>query len=243
MNYFRQIFFFLLLFGCGNPQTEYEKIITPNSTAAKIDSSKIIVEEIPDSNYRDKNGLKQGKWITYNKGKLCDIKTYRNDTLNGYFKENPSGGCILEQAYFKIGNYLDGKLNGYIKTFDKFSKEPKFLEYYENGTRVWLMFPSADIEIMDYKLIKGIIISEIFYSVYVKAPYNNENIWYEGKVIKPNTRIGTHNIYFQSGKLKFEVNYSKQTIKQFTEEGKLLKDTDIVSFVKEERENERKNQK
>ena len=222
MNSFRQIFLFLFLFGCGNPQTESEKIIIPGSTAAKIDSSKIIAEEIPDTNYTDKNGLKQGKWITYNKGRLCDIKTYKNDTLNGYFKENPSGGCIYEQTYFTEGNYLNGKLDGYIKTFNERSKEPKFLDYYENGERVWLMFPSADIEIMSDKLIKGIIISENFDRVYVKAPYNNGNIWYEGEFITPHLKIGVHKIYFPSGKLKFEIDYDNHTSKEFTEEGKLL---------------------
>ncbi len=81
----RYIYFFILVcVACTNSDTKLNNE-TNDSLSIKILSAN--VEKIVDTNFTDKNGLKQGLWITkdtiYN---FTKVRTYKNDTLEGIAK-------------------------------------------------------------------------------------------------------------------------------------------------------------
>ena len=115
-----------------------------------------------DRNSTDENGLKQGTWIEYNKaGEIFNIQNYHNDTLNGLSVEYNHE----DRRMWKESNYKKGKIHGYQRFFQSNTgKEPKYMTYFENDERIWVMFPSTDTYSLytgkqPSSLIKGIHLS------------------------------------------------------------------------------------
>jgi len=104
-----------------------------------------VYKMIPDSlsiGYKDAQGLKQGSFFFYDEEseKLNYIRTYRNDTLNGFLGSYSPKGFVNSEQFLKNGqreglefSYYEGnKLES--KGFYKDGKKHGiFLEFYENG--------------------------------------------------------------------------------------------------------------
>ena len=58
-------------------------------------------------------------------------------------------------------------------------------------------------------------------SVYLKCPFGNDIVWYEGLVINQEP-VGIHKMYYSNGELQFEVDYNLKTVKEFDSIGTLL---------------------
>jgi len=167
----RYIYFFILVCdACTNSDTKLNNE-TNDSLSIKILSAN--VEKIVDTNFTDKNGLKQGLWITkdtiYN---FTKVRTYKNDTLEGIaknYEERP------KHILLGISFYSKNKL--------KWSIMPNYFEKTTNKfTHVFAL--------------KGIVIHED--SIYVKIPHENGRIWIEGSYI----HLGNNCIDLPTGELK-----------------------------------------
>ena len=83
------------------------------SCSIRKSQSHISVEESKIQNYRDERGYKQGKWRYYHKGMIYELRTYKNDTLDGnYIKYHENGKVSIE------GSYREGLKNGTWHTYD-----------------------------------------------------------------------------------------------------------------------------
>lgn len=196
-------------------------------------------------NYTDEKGLKQGKWIIQGlKGKIIEIKNYKNDTLHGlhqYFE-----GITL------TGNYIMGKKDGYQYAYYKYPNSVLSVSFYKNDSCIWIGFPLANENLL--------IPIKSFYSnrdsIFISAPYENGKIWYEGYFcLSPSKsnkgRImtysyGVHKIFYRNGNLKGMVDYKNEIIQEFDSFGNKLytakfeelekhKQTLEISFFKNQR--------
>ncbi|MDP3928411.1 MAG: hypothetical protein Q8R57_05275 [Bacteroidota bacterium] len=194
------------------------KGINHNDTAIKGDSS--IIETSEKLNWRDENGLKQGKWIKKLKGKIIEIANYKNDTLNGYFQSFEKGGGYE-------GNYINGKREGMFKSWYVYKKSLLSVVFCINDSLIWMGFPAADEK--NLCPVKGFHIERD--SVFISAPHENGKIWYVGHfcLLPSKNRghlttyaYGTHKIYFRNGRIRGIVDYSKELIQEFDSTGKEL---------------------
>ena len=188
-----------------------------------IENSTVIFPTVNiNRNWKDSLNLKQGTWITYyEKGLVKKIENYINDTLNGLEISYPHGDSRTRIET----SYLKGKRHGYVKEYSlKGSSRPKWMSFYQEGVRLWMLFPSSDI---DYTLSEGFFIKgfQIFSdSVNIIAPYDNGNIWYEGTFVR-NRRVGLHKIYYQNNKVKWLIDCTNpvETIRvNYSENGDTL---------------------
>ncbi len=91
-----------------------------------------------------KNGKKEGFWFLYYysvkpkklpndndvETKVCEKVFYENNELNGPFSKSYDNDFIFEE-----GNYLNGKLDGIIKTYDEvYNKKTKYKNGLKDGT-------------------------------------------------------------------------------------------------------------
>lgn len=226
------IFLFIFIFGCNendeklNEETQTDTVV-PGPSEARHEPDTIKSTDTDSvkkiSNITDKHGFKQGTWIKKNwKGVIISIENYTNDTLNGYW--------YSWNGMQREGRYKNGKREGYFRTYYGDMKDEKVMsvEFYLNDTLEWIGFPAAD----EKHIIpnKGFGIRDD--STYVKAPYLNGNIWYEGLFIKYGTPVGIHKVFRRNGKLKAIVNYSDSTIKTYDSLGVHSNSTSILEYLK-----------
>ncbi len=91
--------------------------------------------------YTDNEGLKQGSFFSYNKnGTVNFVRTYKNDTLNGFLGCYSPMGFVNSEGFYKGGKRdsiyfeYDGENNLESKEFYKNGlKHGIFLKYYPNG--------------------------------------------------------------------------------------------------------------
>ena len=172
-------------------------------------------------NQKDKYGLKQGKWTKIWRNKIIESAHYKNDTLHGYFISRENGGGYE-------GNYVKGRREGLFFHWYSYKKSLLAVTNYQNDIALWSGYPAAD----ERRLfpVKGFHIYKD--SLFIRAPYENGKIWYEGNFcLKPDTynngrlmtyAYGTHKIYFRNGKTKGIVDYDNETIREFDSLGKEL---------------------
>lgn len=139
-------------------------------------------------NYTDKNGLKQGFWIIKD--------TFQQQISEGYYKDN------LIDSIFKRYQLLP---------------KPSLvsMSFYENGNILWSLMPEyfnqTHPRFTKAFALKGIIIYED--SVYVKVPYENGSIWFEGAYVRTfryqtGLPFGVLKSYHRNGKLHTIENWT-----------------------------------
>jgi hypothetical protein len=207
-----------------------------------VETKTTISEKIPQTNntpllenkinYTDKNGKKQGRWITMYKHDTIVIKTYKNDTLDGYY-------CKKDGTPY-WGNYKEGMLDGmWYMCYGSYYQ----MMYYEHGNYKWSGFYSID---------KDCIITEKHFdistdSLFIRVPFINGNICYEGAFIKHGKKyneirkdnptwtialpVGIHKVYFENGKIKGIVDYTNKKIKAYDSDGNVLYDTNFGDYA------------
>lgn len=91
------------------------------------------------NNFKDDKGLKQGIHKDYS-GSFLFERTYKNDTLNGYFRKYTSDGTTWEIGYFKKGEqdslWLEFFKDGTIENRNQYKnglKQGEFISYFKNG--------------------------------------------------------------------------------------------------------------
>ncbi|MES2656639.1 MAG: hypothetical protein V4620_13675 [Bacteroidota bacterium] len=185
------ILFLTILVSSCSSQTEQE-VSKTNTSVYKIKPDTLI------QGYKDQNGLKQGSFYTYNSNKTVNfIRTYKNDTLNGFLGcYNPNGYINSEQFYkngkpdgiyfeYEGANKIVSK--GYYK---EGLKHGVFIEFHENGNLKYEGFFQNDVLVGD----------EIHY--------------YPNKVIRSigNTESGNYQYFDNAGNLKRNIEYEKGVI-------------------------------
>jgi len=112
---------------------------------------------------------------------------------------------------FEINRYLNGQKHGFQLLYDlNTSLRPKFMEFYHHGTRIWSMFPSADVDytLSEGRFLKGVILNVD--SAFVRAPFDSTLVWYEGAFVRTagtTVPIGVHRIFNEKGELTIEALY------------------------------------
>lgn len=181
------------------------------------------------TNLVDANGMKQGTWTRYWRGTLVEIKTYKNDTLEGYY---------MNHEYMPTeGQYKKGKKEGvFYSYYDNKKTKILSINFYQNGIYTWTAFyTSALVPEKPFHINKG--------TVEVKVPHKNNKTWYLGTFVKTRNYkgrifrqdrtfpIGIHYIYFASGQLSGVVDYDKEMIKKYNSKGLLLYDVKFTDFT------------
>ena len=170
-------------------------------------------------NHTDSYGIRQGKWITSHHHE----NNYVNGKLHGQQLEFYSNGDIRYKD-----NYTNGTKEGYNFSYYKGKKEPFTVSYYENDNNLWMGFVEANKQFI-YPLKDFHINTD---SIYVVAPYNNGNTWYEGAFLNPEQkeitgkRVGIHKVYFTNGKHKAILDFDKKRITEYDSTGKILRNND-----------------
>ncbi|MGB1041148.1 MAG: toxin-antitoxin system YwqK family antitoxin, partial [Flavobacteriales bacterium] len=188
-------------------------------------SNKLHESELIDStNFRDEDGLKQGNWIQKMKnGNILRENNYLNGKKHGQQLEFYSNGDIRYKE-----NYKNGLKEEYNFSYYKGKTEPFTVGYFENDTNLWMGFVEVNKQFI-YPLKDFHINTD---SIYVIAPYNNGNTWYEGAFLNPEQkeitgkRVGVHKVYFISGQLNATLDFDKKRITEYDTIGNILIDND-----------------
>jgi len=154
-------------------------------------------------NYTDENGLKQGKWEEIGwKDRVVGFQFYLNDTLHGPWESTHGITTVC-------GDYEYGIKVGYEKYYfnEVTDSNNVSLLYYENGEPIWGVHPKSE---------QGLLIlspkSSIYRdSVYMKAPFSDGALWYEGLFVHDKPQ-GTHKVYYPNGALHGWVDYTLSLI-------------------------------
>lgn len=149
-------------------------------------------------NRKDKFGKKQGIWKTfYGNEKLKTYANYKDDKLNGYYREYNPYGELIKSEY-----YLNGKLTVLEEEKNHESKKQVKKEYFPDGK---LKKSGAYVEntpVGIHKIFndKGEIINSIL--------YNEKGIKRgEGIVDKKDKKQGNWKYFYPNGKLKSKGKY------------------------------------
>ena len=122
-----------------------------------------------------------------------------------------------DTTMFVVNRYKSEKLFGLQREYKtSLSPYPSFTRLYDDSGMVWLMFPSADIDIFQkvHELAKGPILKRR--EAYVICPFDSSQTWYEGlfrKVHGTSYAIGEHKVYYESGELHWLIKYDSLTVK------------------------------
>lgn len=229
------IFIFLVItfFSCS--EERQKNILSDNSeiifnkssisdTLIEISDTVLVRDNVLKENIIDGKGRKQGVWKTYYKNGLLKKKeNFKNNLLHGKTLEHR----FKDREMWFEENYVKGKKEGYSKFYSlKESEIPKNIGFYKKDTMQWLMFPSCDIPAFEKagKLAKGIHV--MVDSVYVVAPFDNGNTWYEGAFIRTplndKKRVGVHKVYYENGKINILFDYTNKTKIKFSRKGDTL---------------------
>ncbi len=211
----------MIFIGCNNSGDKIPNTVADYSAQFKYSLSSQSTNQLPIQtlNYRDKKGLKQGRWISINKRNEKEIYTYRNDTQNGYYS-------IGNLGWRNEGFYKNGKIDSINRTYE--GTKVLYVWFMHNAKRIWSVSFGSDGNLL--VPIKGFNIPNDT-SIYVKVPYPSGKTWYEGlfirKMIKWNNRkfettyaAGVHKIFYENGQMKGLVNYDNSTVLEFNKDGK-----------------------
>jgi len=219
---------FLIFFGCQNDNIknqeikEFNKAYNPNdpeelTTLHQHDSIKMygswpLLKESVNSRIKNNfdstqksvisKTLKQGEIITRNQdNSIVAIKNYANDTLDGYY--------FSYEGMQKDGFYRKGKKDGYFRTYydDKKDEKVMLIAHYKHDTLMWYAHPASDEQYIYNP--KGF--DSPFDSIYIKVPFVNGEIWYEGLFIN-NKEVGLHTIYKKAGGIYAIADYHKSLV-------------------------------
>ena len=191
-------------------------------------------------NRKDKNGLKQGKWIYFYENGVVRLEgTYRNDMKNGYFKDyDEDGNLVTVQKYIddilqeNVAELVELEVrtdywpNGQVKTVASYKDgvpEGVRREYSESG----------EIR-MAYIFTEGIMIGEGVLNGdgskegKWKEYFKDGNLRAEGKY-KDGKRVGEWKFFHENGQLEQTGNYSfdgqlNGTWRWYYPSGKLLRE-------------------
>jgi hypothetical protein len=144
----------------------------------------------------DNLGRKQGVFNDYTGSLLID-RTYKNDTLNGVYREYSIEGTTWETGYYKNG-----------------LKDSLWLEFYKNGTvkeRTFYRQGMKDGECINYFENGHISYNALFRNDTVVGDEIN---FYETGTIesKGNKQNGTWTDYYQNGNIKSQQQFSNGTL-------------------------------
>ena len=246
MKFLRVILISILFYSCSfdnnqkNTESQLDSLQEPQSDLPETSTEKNISSADTSAvlNFRDDNGLKQGKWIRKLKGEIIEIAHYKNDTLNGYFQSYEFGGGYE-------GKYENGQRQGIFLNWHVNKKSLLAVTLYKNDKQVWMGFPSADEHYLF--LQKGFQIE--IDSVFIQAPYENGETWYEGHFcLRPSNMnkgrlmtypYGNHKIYFRNGKIRGIVDYSNEMIQEYDSKGNELYRTKFSDYLTHKQPNYR----
>ena len=171
-------------------------------------------------NRKDKNGLKQGKWIYfYDDGIVRQEGNYRNDMKNGYFKEyDKDGNLVIVSKYIddilqedvaelvELEVRTDYYPNGTIKTIASYKDsipEGVRREYDENGRiKMAYIFSKGDI------IGQGILNEDGEKEGDWKEYFKDGNLKAEGRY-KDGKRVGQWKFYHENGNLEQSGKYNE----------------------------------
>jgi antitoxin component YwqK of YwqJK toxin-antitoxin module len=147
-------------------------------------------------NRKDGNGRKQGRWfVFYERGNPKTEVTYRDDKMNGYFKEYAENGDLL-----KIVKYVDGEILAEAAEVQKLDVQN---EYYPDGKiKVSALFRNGVPEgVMREYAADGKVEKSVL--------YKNGLVIGEGIVLDDGNREGPWKDFYPDGSLKAEGTYEK----------------------------------
>jgi len=170
-------------------------------------------------NRRDKNGLKQGKWMYFYQDAIVRQEgTYRNDKKNGYFKDYDKDGNLIT-----VSKYIDDILQEDVAELVELEVrtdyypggQVKTIASYKDGVPegVRREYSEDGIIKMAYIFSKGVIIGEGIMNEegakdgVWKEYFSNGNLRAEGKY-KDGKRIGGWKFYHENGNLEQTGNYN-----------------------------------
>ena len=208
-----RILFFILtlgLFSCNSTENKQINIaVPPDPPEDNIISD---TTKVTKKNMYDMNHHKQGTWDIKKNGKIKGFETYKNDTLDGPYREwiNYPGQIIT-------GQYKMWLQHGLQKHFENDSVLVMITKY-NLGEKLWTGFlgnagyprPPKDFHIHRDSLL-------------VECPYSNDTLWYRGPFINKKP-VGVHKMFYPNGNPRFEYNYKTERIKAFDKEGKFIKE-------------------
>ncbi|MFH1159366.1 MAG: hypothetical protein V1733_00250 [bacterium] len=142
----------------------------------------------------DKNGQKQGKWITFwENGKIKTEGTFRDDRKNGYFKEYSEKGDLIA-----IAKYIDGALQPEAEEIQKLEVEK---EYYADGKiKKTSLYRNGILEGVSREFSpEGVMTKAIEYHEGIKSG--------EGLVLEDGSRTGHWREFYPDSALKAEGDY------------------------------------
>lgn len=203
--------------GCHCSQ-EKKAIEIDADTTDRLTYNKPLV--VDGENYTDPQGRKQGLWIKsliMKNDTIINKHTYRNDTLNGSFAEG--GRYSRIEGYYKNGQF--DSVFYCISDNKEVSRNYQMVQYFSNGIIQWAAFG------YDQHLIfpeKGF--SFWVDNVYIRVPYYNGKLWYEGefsivdrslktKCTDRHVGVGIHKVYYENGDIHALIDYDKLTVKLY----------------------------
>ncbi len=194
----KYLYFFILVFvSCTNHDS---KLNFETNDSLSIKSLSVNDEKIVDTNFTDKNGLKQGLWITKdNVYNITIARNYKNDTLEG-----------ISKSYEEWPKHKLYGVSFYSKNKSKWSVLPNYFE-------------KTTLKFTHVFAFKAIAIHED--SLYVKIPYENGRIWIEGSYIHVSDNCndlptGELRSYYKNGQLKTIENWKVR--KKIDEDGRTV---------------------
>ena len=216
-------FCFSVLFSCCNSDRSDQKkqtITESLSLSEELDTtnneSSMKIDYSDSLNCFDSNGWKQGRHITKNKWDITlEDATYVNDTIVGYFS--------YWDGMRKDGFYENGKKNGNWNWYS--DGTILLITHYENDSIIWHAPYIANKE----AVIPHKDFSPVANKFYMKAPHPNGNLWYEGLYVNKKP-VGIHKVYFENGKQKGLIDYSKLFFEEYDTDGKIITRDTIIFY-------------
>lgn len=227
------LLFYLLYLSCDSVNNTYDKTTKVYKTDTitfnikTLQPPKDVDILIEDWNYTDTNDLKQGKWVKLENNKFSKIQYFKDGYLDGVSYELTDGDTI------EVKHYVKNKLNGICLHCPQFLKACAHCTFFQDDKKLWTAFPQ-DLK-HNFIPFKGFILHVD--SAYIKIPYKNGNIFYEGKVkrqekpFKPHwICLGEHKIYYQNGNIEAKIDYDIDSIKVFNRAGKEIAKESITKW-------------
>lgn len=192
-----------------------------------VEAPEHVIPDDGDStlNEKDTLGRKIGRWETEVDGKVWKTEFFKEGKLHGIQTQNLDNGKVLE-THFSMG-----RKNGVSQEYVNGSKVAEYLTIYQNDQRVFSTFPK-DLYAGNFKKI---MYSTELDSIELKIKYISGNKLYEGKILKKSSirgiPVGVHKVFYENGKVKFELNFETDSIYSYNKEG-IPTDTAFFSYEK-----------
>lgn len=194
----------------------------PHQGDAGTPQTEAPIEILDSLNASDAQGRKQGLWKQMLNGKVWKLEQYKNDQLNGKCLEYQADGTVFETSY------KNGVKQGLQLHYAPDSTVAIYVRYYTNNESQWMVYPNLLHRF--FVPVKGILIDVD--SAYLRVPYNNGSLMYEGAVVhREHGRgqpVGIHKIYYPDGSLKCLLNYPIDSLTTFTPSGEEVEKAQII---------------